>query len=280
MVDVQTALNICEETIQTHSKTFYRAFSMLPKKKRQAVWAVYSFCRRADDIVDESLSPKEELASFQKAFERFLEGEIDHNDPMWVALAYTFEEFQMDEAPFRDLLLGQEMDLEQQRYETLDELLIYSYHVASTVGLMLLPIIAPRKKKQLKEAAISLGIGMQLTNILRDIGEDAAQRDRIYLPKQIMDQFGYTEQDLQDGVVNQAFQHVWEYLAFEAEAYYEEFFDYLHEFPLYSRMPVKAAAHFYKAILDKIRENEYRVFTQRSFISKQEKALILEDITS
>ena len=129
----------------------------------------------------------------------------------------------MDEAPFRDLLQGQEMDIEQQRYETLDELLIYSYHVASTVGLMLLPIIAPRKKEQLKEAAISLGIAMQLTNILRDIGEDQAERDRIYLPKHVMDQFGYTEQELQEGIVNQAFQHVWEYIAFEAEAYYEEF---------------------------------------------------------
>ncbi|MFE0302826.1 MULTISPECIES: phytoene/squalene synthase family protein [Bacillus] len=279
MVDVQTALKICEETIQTHSKTFYRAFSMLPKKKRQAVWAVYSFCRRADDIVDESPSPKEELTSFQEAFDRFLQGEVDRDDPMWVALEYTFQQFRMDEAPFRDLLRGQEMDLEQHRYETLDELLIYSYHVASTVGLMLLPIIAPRKKEQLKEAAISLGIGMQLTNILRDIGEDKAERNRIYLPKQVMDQFGYTEQELQEGIVNQAFQHVWEYIAFEAEAYYEEFFDHLHEFPLYSRIPVKAAAHFYKAILDKTRENEYRVFTERSYISTQEKALILEDIT-
>ncbi|KLV24285.1 squalene/phytoene synthase family protein [Bacillus altitudinis] len=279
MVDVQTALKICEETIQTHSKTFYRAFSMLPKKKRQAVWAVYSFCRRADDIVDESPSPKEELASFQEAFERFLQGEVDRDDPMWVALEYTFQQFRMDESPFRDLLRGQEMDLEQHRYETLDELLIYSYHVASTVGLMLLPIIAPRKKEQLKEAAISLGIGMQLTNILRDIGEDKAERNRIYLPKQVMDQFGYKEQELQEGIVNQAFQHVWEYIAFEAEAYYEEFFDHLHEFPLYSRIPVKAAAHFYKAILDKTRENEYRVFTKRSYISTQEKALILEDIT-
>lgn len=279
MVDVQTALKICEETIQTHSKTFYRAFSMLPKKKRQAVWAVYSFCRRADDIVDESPSPKEELTSFQEAFDRFLQGEVDRDDPMWVALEYTFQQFRMDESPFRDLLRGQEMDLEQHRYETLDELLIYSYHVASTVGLMLLPIIAPRKKEQLKEAAISLGIGMQLTNILRDIGEDKAERNRIYLPKQVMDQFGYTEQELQEGIVNQAFQHVWEYIAFEAEAYYEEFFDHLHEFPLYSRIPVKAAAHFYKAILDKTRENEYRVFTKRSYISTQEKALILEDIT-
>ncbi|BDC54335.1 squalene/phytoene synthase family protein [Bacillus altitudinis] len=279
MVDVQTALKICEETIQTHSKTFYRAFSMLPKKKRQAVWAVYSFCRRADDIVDESPSPKEELTSFQEAFDRFLQGKVDRDDPMWVALEYTFQQFRMDEAPFRDLLRGQEMDLEQHRYETLDELLIYSYHVASTVGLMLLPIIAPRKKEQLKEAAISLGIGMQLTNILRDIGEDKAERNRIYLPKQVMDQFGYTEQELQEGIVNQAFQHVWEYIAFEAEAYYEEFFDHLHEFPLYSRIPVKAAAHFYKAILDKTRENEYRVFTKRSYISTQEKALILEDIT-
>lgn len=279
MVDVQTALKICEETIQTHSKTFYRAFSMLPKKKRQAVWAVYSFCRRADDIVDESPSPKEELASFQEAFNRFLQGEVDRDDPMWVALEYTFQQFRMDESPFRDLLRGQEMDLEQHRYETLDELLIYSYHVASTVGLMLLPIIAPRKKEQLKEAAISLGIGMQLTNILRDIGEDKAERNRIYLPKQVMDQFGYKEQELQEGIVNQAFQHVWEYIAFEAEAYYEEFFDHLHEFPLYSRIPVKAAAHFYKAILDKTRENEYRVFTKRSYISTQEKALILEDIT-
>ncbi|MGE6630926.1 phytoene/squalene synthase family protein [Bacillus sp. NPDC077027] len=278
MIDVQTAFIACEDIIKDHSKTFYRAFFMLPKKKRQAVWAVYSFCRRADDIVDEIATSKEELASLSDAFERFLKGEVDCHDPMWVALEHTFQEFKMNETPFREFLKGQEMDLEHKRYETLDELLMYSYHVASTVGLMLLPIIAPRKIERLREATMSLGIAIQLTNILRDVGEDAAKRGRIYLPKQVLNQFGYTEQDLYEAKINQAFIHVWEYMAFEAEAYYEEFFDHVHEFPLYSRTSVKAVAHFYKAILDKVRTNGYDVFKERQLITKKEEALILEEM--
>lgn len=268
----------CENIIKHHSNTFYTAFRTLPKQKRNAVWAVYTLCRTVDNIVDEGMSPKEELSNFEKEWNEFLSGKFDLNHFMWVALYDTFQQFPMDAEPINELLQGQKMDLEKSRHDSLEEVLYYSYLVAGTVGVMLLPILAPRKKKVLHNSAVSLGLAMQLTNILRDIGEDYEFRNRIYLPRETMAQFDYSEELIGKKEVNQAFISVWEYLAFEAEAYYEEAFDSIDEYPLYSRNSVKAAAYFYKAILNKIRMNHYQVFTRRHFITSDEKQSILAEL--
>ncbi|MGG3573360.1 phytoene/squalene synthase family protein [Bacillus gobiensis] len=278
MMTAEDAYKKCENVIKQHSNSFYTAFRKLPKQKRNAVWAIYTLCRTIDNIVDEGKSPKEELIEFEREWSLFLKGEFDSNHYMWVALHESFQQFQLDGEPINELLQGQKMDLEKSRYESLEEVLYYSYLVAGTVGVMLLPILAPRKKKSLHNSAVSLGLAMQLTNILRDIGEDYEVRNRVYLPQEAMAQFGYSDELIGKRDVNQEFISVWEYLAFEAEAYYEEAFDSINEYPLYSRNSVKAAAYFYKAILNKIRMNNYQVFNDRHSITSEEKQSILAEL--
>ena len=144
MYNVNEAYKNCEKVIAHHSKSFYKAFALLPKSERNAVWAVYTFCRTVDDLVDEGNDPKAELAQFTFEFQLFLEGKYDSKNFMWVALHDVFRRYDMDKQAFHHLIKGQEMDLTMKRYETVDQLLNYCYHVASTVGLMLLPILAPK----------------------------------------------------------------------------------------------------------------------------------------
>lgn len=253
---VEEAYTQCEEVIKENSKTFYTAFSMLPPKHRKAVWAVYAFCRQVDDIVDVGKSPREDLQRFELEFTLFKKGELVSESAMWIALCDVFKRYEMNIQAFDDMIIGQKMDLIKKEYHTLDEVETYSYHVASTVGLMLLPILAPTTHQELEEGAIALGIGMQLTNILRDIGEDW-KRERIYLPKELMNSYGYTRSMLENQQVTSEFIQVWEYMAREAEAHYKIGLQSIDKYPIASRLTVKGAAYLYQAILNKIREEDY-----------------------
>ncbi|MBM7097221.1 squalene/phytoene synthase family protein [Bacillus sp. H-16] len=275
MLSVNEAYEQCHTVIKYHSKTFSKAFGHLPLKKRNAVWAVYAFCRTADDIVDEGTRPAQELTVFKDQLHSFAEGKLPEDNYLWIALSHTFTTFDMDLQPFYDMIEGQHMDLVKKTYQSLDEVKHYSYHVASTVGLMLLPILAPEKKDRLREGAISLGIAMQLTNILRDIGEDL-ERGRIYLPEQVMSDNGYDTNMLQRGEVNQAFINAWESMASEAEHFYKKGLASLKDYPLDARLPVKAAALFYREILTSVRNNKYEVFHEKAFVSQEEKEKILD----
>lgn len=278
MLSVEEAYNHCETIIAHHSKTFYKAFSMLEEDDFKAVWAIYAFCRRADDIVDEGESPEAELTMFKQEFELFLRGEYNPENPIWTALNDVFSRYPMDEMAFRDLLKGQEMDLSINRYESLHDLLEYCYRVASTVGLMLLPILAPKKINVLREGAIALGLGMQLTNILRDIGEDL-ERNRIYLPGDIMKRNGLTEGMLLTGdSTSDAFRNTWEQLADYAEEFYQKTFQTIDEYPNHSRFAVKGAALLYREILPTIRAKQYKVFHEKHFVKEEAKMTILTSI--
>jgi len=274
MMNLKDAYTSCEKVIATHSKSFYKAFSLLPKEKRKAVWAVYTFCRTVDDIVDEGLNPKEELERLKMDFEEFLTGIYDTENPMWVALAHVFENHEMDVEAFWGLITGQEMDLTINRYRTMEELLNYSYYVASTVGLMLLPILAPGKTGILKEGAISLGYAMQITNILRDIGEDL-EMGRIYLPEEIMGKYELCEDELRSGIVTPQFIAVWEEMAKTAEFHYKKAFETIQDYPLSSRVPVKGAALVYREILVTIRSKQYNVFREKHYVPEESKQAIL-----
>ncbi|WP_201715308.1 phytoene/squalene synthase family protein [Rossellomorea arthrocnemi] len=278
MNKISEAYDHCENIIKLHSKTFYRAFSLLPKDQKKAVWAVYAFCRRVDDIVDEDTNPSEELSHFEKEFESCLDG-YDHRDaPMWVALGDVFKRFNMDVQAFRDMIKGQRMDICEREYVKMDDVLDYSYHVASSVGLMLMPILAPGKEQHLREDGIYLGYAMQLTNILRDIGEDL-ERGRLYIPQDLLVKYEYTITDLREHRMNDAFQSIWEEMAGHAEYYYDKAFRTMNLYPMYSRTPVKSAALLYRAILDEVRNNHYNVFSKKHFISKDVKEKIITSIS-
>ncbi|MFC7784744.1 phytoene/squalene synthase family protein [Rossellomorea sp. GCM10028870] len=278
MNKILEAYDHCENIIKLHSKTFYRAFSLLPKDQKKAVWAVYAFCRKVDDIVDEGIWPSDELLRFEKEFESFLRGYYNEEEPMWVALNDVFKHFNMDIGAFRDMMKGQRMDLNGRIYVTMDDVLDYSYHVASTVGLMLLPILAPGKEHQLREDGIYLGYAMQLTNILRDIGEDL-ERGRLYIPQDLFVKYEYTVTELMDYQNNDAFRSVWEEMARVAEDYYDRAFRTMNLYPVYSRTPVKGAALLYRAILNEVRKNHYNVFSKKHFVSKDVKEKIISTIS-
>lgn len=273
-MELNKAYRFCEEIIAANSKSFYKSFSMLPKEKRKAVWAIYAFCRTVDDIVDEGSDPAGQLSLFKQEFNDFLAGNFDAMNPMWLALSDVFNNYEMDEEAYRSMIAGQEMDLQPTHYRTVEEVLGYSYHVASSVGLMLLPVLAPGKTVILKEGAISLGYAMQITNILRDIDEDL-EMGRIYLPSELLDKHNLGLEDLRRRTVTPAFVSVWEEMAKEAEHHYQKAFETIHEYPVSSRIPVKGAGLVYREILTTIRKKEYNVFGQKHFVSDQSKQQIL-----
>lgn len=169
----------CEKIIKRHSKSFYYAFSNLPKDKARAVYAIYAFCRTADDSVDENKTSGLQLIALDRLTDElshFAKGqEVDH--PLWRALRDVFNRFDMDIQPFYEQLTGQRMDIHFISPSNLSTLETYSKYVAGSVGKMLLPIIASNAKTDLNRVAEDLGIAMQLTNILRDVGED--YRDKV-----------------------------------------------------------------------------------------------------
>ncbi|QHJ70251.1 phytoene/squalene synthase family protein [Planococcus halotolerans] len=273
-MEINQAYRFCEEVIAANSKSFYKSFSMLPKEKRKAVWAIYAFCRTVDDIVDEGADPVRELSLFKQEFNDFLAGNFDAENPMWLALSDVFRNYDMDDEAYASMIAGQEMDLLMKYYRTVDDVLDYSYHVASSVGLMLLPVLAPGKTAILKEGAIALGYAMQITNILRDIDEDLGL-GRVYLPAELMKKYNLNEEDLRRKTVTPAFVSVWEEMAKEAEYYYQKAFETINEYPVSSRIPVKGAGLVYREILTTIRKKDYNVFGQKHFVPDQSKQQIL-----
>lgn len=261
----------CENIIKKHSKSFYYAFSKLPVEKAHAVYAIYAFCRMADECADGNHSSKKKV-QLLKQLKKELDLFNDHEEldkPLWRALRHVFNTFEMDIGPFYDQLTGQSMDLTFTTPNTMKELERYSYYVAGSVGLMLLPVIASESSADLQSSAISLGVAMQLTNILRDIGEDYHEKHRIYLPKDELNLFQYSQSDLHKGKINEEFINLWEKLAARAESLYSEFLLNIELFDADSRIPVYLSAHIYKGILDAVRNNGYQCLTKRNFVTKE-----------
>lgn len=277
---IDQAYAYCEEIIKEQSKSFYFAFSKLPKDKAEAVYAIYAFCRLADDSIDEAETKEQQaeaLAMLTSELNRFEQGrEPDH--PIWHALRDVFSRFDMTIQPFYDQLKGQAMDYHFEQPSTLEEVETYSYYVAGSVGLMLLPIIATENHQELKEQAIALGVAMQLTNILRDVGEDYREIHRIYLPSDLMKKLNYTEQNLSDGVINESFISIWETLALRAEQLYLNFTKSLDLFDKDSQYPVALSSKVYGGILEAVRQNNYDCFSKRNKTSMIMKMRMLREV--
>lgn len=261
----------CEAIIKKHSKSFYYAFSRLPVEKANAVYAIYAFCRIADDSVDENSFLRDKVLALKE-----LKNELDlfarNNDvdhPLWRALRDVFNTFDMDIQVFYDQLIGQEMDIEFTQPKSLEELEQYSYYVAGSVGLMLLPIIASENHFELKSAAVDLGVAMQITNILRDVGEDYYEKGRIYLPEVELSTYKYTSECLDEGVINESFIQLWEKLAVRAEILYHGFSEFTSMFDADSQIPVSLSAMVYRGILDAVRENDYDCLSQRNYVDEE-----------
>ncbi len=281
------AYESCRQITAKYSKTFYIGTLLMPEEKRRAIWAIYVWCRRTDELVDGPQSPfttPETLECWEAQLESVFAGHpIDDLD---VALVDTLEHFPMDIQPFRDMIAGQQMDLHRSRYETFEDLHLYCYRVAGTVGLMSSAVLgvdetsasAPWNKLEEPynptEEAIALGIANQLTNILRDVGEDA-RRGRIYIPLDDLERFNYSEKDLFNGVVDERWRALMRFEIQRARQFYHQAERGIRALSRDSRWPVWAALMLYQGILDVIERNQYDVFSQRAFVPKPQKLLML-----
>lgn len=267
---------ICEQTIRNHSKSFYKAFSKLPKQKALSIFAIYSFCREADDSIDVH-NDLERLNKLKHELDDFLAGEIPDRY-FWRALVPVFETYKMDDQPFYDMLAGQEKDWHFHQPDTQAQLEEYSYFVASSVGLMLLPILSD-KAENIKIQAIQLGQAMQITNILRDIGEDL-KNQRVYLPKEVMRTFNVSMDMLKKETINDSFIELWEYEANRAEQLYEQSTTMLSAIDEDCREALLLAMYFYKGILDAVRQNGYQCYNKRNFVNKKQQFELYQKVKS
>jgi len=284
---VESAYEFCREITAEHSKTFYLGTLLMPKEKRKAIWAIYVWCRRTDQLVDgpdAELTTLETLNEWEEQLESIFTGyPVEKPD---VALVDSLQRFPLDIQPFRDMIDGQRMDLKRNRYETFDDLYLYCYRVAGTVGLMSNAVLGiesmsgttPWKNHEMPdvptEEAIALGIANQLTNILRDVGEDA-ERGRIYLPLEDLEYFNYREEDLFNGVINENWRCLMQFQIKRARGFYTKADQGTRSLSRDSRWPVWTALMLYQGILDVIERNQYDVFNQRAYIPKAQKFLYL-----
>lgn len=268
----------CELVIRRHSKTFHKAFSrIVDRGKRSAIYAVYAFCRYADDLADEG-GDAAALSRLERDLVSLRDGRTP-DDFRFRALRRAADRYYpggYDFRPFFEMIEGQRRELAHGPYETVDELLGYCYLVAGTVGVMLAPILADGHDEHHERFGIRLGEAMQLTNILRDIGEDA-RNGRIYLPRDLMRAHGYREEDLRNGTINDAFIALFEDIAGRAEQAFDEALRDTEIFPVDTRLSVAAALVLYRGILDACRKNGYDVFTKKNFVPTAEKLRLIRE---
>ncbi|MGG4481527.1 phytoene/squalene synthase family protein [Paenibacillus xylanilyticus] len=265
-------LNRCEELMQKGSSSFYQAFRGLPSPRREAVYVIYAFCRIIDDSVDE---PEKSMYTIHEIRDHFEYLEKAEGHFIWPALRWLFSNFpHLDKGPFFRQMDGQMTDLEVTHYATMKELEHYCYLVAGTVGEMLLPVLRDDNGAEVAVNGIALGKGMQIVNIIRDVGEDRA-RARRYVPLEIMEKHGYSEQDWADGIVDERFVAIIQELKASALEWFRLGMDRLETYPTESAFAIELAAAFYSTILHAVERNDYDVYNKRAFVTDELKLEML-----
>ena len=269
--ELVAAYDHCQALTKREAKNFYYGFMLLPARQRRAIYAAYAFARECDDIVDAGL-PSEEaslrLAAYRESLDRCLEGHPQ--GPVLVALRDAIERYRIPHEYFYRLIEGVETDLTVGRYANFEELKRYCYLVASVVGLISISIFGYRGGEQARRHAADLGIALQLTNILRDVQEDL-QRDRIYLPLDELARFGYAEDDLREGVANDAFRRLMALQTERARHYFESGRRLLPYLSRRARACVGVMAGIYSTILDDIQREPETVLRRRVSLSAGQK---------
>jgi len=270
---LELAYEECRSITRRSAKNFYYAFLTLPSAQRKAIYVAYAFCRHCDDSVDQVATTEEKLSALA-ALQTDLDGAYNgHPDtPVYIALADIAATYDMPHEYFQEVIPGVESDLVKNRYENFEELQRYCYQVASVVGLICLQIFG-YKDPLAKEHAIDLGLAMQLTNIARDVQEDL-EYGRIYLPQDELAQFGYTEDDLRAGVVNEAFVELMRFQTQRARSYFRSGFKLLPYLSFRSRACPAVLGQLYRKVLEHIEEADYDVLSQRISLSTREKVRV------
>lgn len=285
---LEEAYEACRRETAEWAKTFYLGTLLMPPAKRRAIWAIYVWCRRTDELMDSPQAqrlPEAELADRLDRWEartRALFGGTV-NDGLDRVMVDTLERYPQPLQPYLDMIEGQRMDLYRHRYASFEELRLYCYRVAGSVGLMTQEVMgldtayttAPwSSRPDTSEAAVALGIANQLTNILRDVGEDRS-RGRIYLPLDEMERFGYSEAELMAGTLNPSWRELMAFQLQRARQWFSRSEEGVRWLAPDARWPVWASLRLYRGILDVIERHDYDVFNRRAYVPKTGKLLDL-----
>jgi phytoene synthase len=276
--DIQTSFQACLSLTRHAGSNFSAAFRLLPQAKRQAMHALYAFMRHSDDLADDpppGHSPREVLRQWREAFETSLDGHgtLGEVDPqgraILPAVVQTVHEFHIPPESLIAVLDGVEMDLEPRVYSRFDELAVYCERVASAVGLACIYVWGFLGKDALGPSR-SAGLALQLTNILRDLREDA-RRGRVYLPLEDINACGYSVDELQKGVVNRPFLRLMEMEIERAEQFYREAAELARSLHTDGRRIYGLMMQTYHDLLDAIRRSPADVFSRRIRVSRWRK---------
>lgn len=270
------AYDVCEQITRQHSKTFFIASGLLPYEKRRAARALYAFCRITDDIVDQASQSSDRLGILKNWQQRISSDTPPASDSVCLAWADTRARFHIPHGYAHQLIEGVARDIFKTRYASFDELAEYSYGVASTVGLMAMHIIGFDGPDAIPYA-VRLGVALQVTNILRDVGEDY-RNGRIYLPQDELTQAGLGEDDIRSGIVTPRWRDFMKFQIHRNRSLYAESIAGVAKLHPNGRFAITAAARLYEAILDDIEAADYDVFSRRAHVSAIRKARRLPGI--
>jgi phytoene synthase len=271
--NLATSYRYCEDVARREAGNFYPAFCVLPRPQRRSMCALYAFMRVADDLSDEP-APTEvkrrQLADWRHGLTSALAGHYLH--PAHAALHDSVERYGVPSAYLEAVLDGVEMDLEPTAYATFADLRLYCYRVASAVGLACIHVWG-FEGDQARRYAEDAGLAFQLTNILRDLGEDAA-RGRVYLPQEDLERFGYDAARLERGERDRAFEDLMRFEVERTRQLYAASWPLVECLAPSGRAVFQLMARTYRGLLDEIERRNYDVFTRRIRLSRWRKLLL------
>jgi len=252
----------CQNKAAASGSSFYYSFLFLPAEQRRAIMALYAFCREVDDVVDECSDrdvARRKLDWWREEIAACFSGQPKH--PVTVALASALQSYNLPAEYFQEIIDGMNMDLEQQRYESFSELALYCHRVAGVVGLLSAEIFGYQQRTTLKYAE-SLGTAFQLTNIIRDVREDAG-RGRIYLPLDELLEYRINPHDLLNGEINDALPPLLRFQAERANSYYQRALGQLPDQDRYAQRSGLIMTAIYQTLLSEIQADGYQVMQHR-----------------
>lgn len=264
----------CQTLARREAANFYHAFRLLPRPQRKAMCALYAFLRVTDDLADQPGTREAKaaaLAGWRKHLDRLLEGQTEHE--LDAAFCDTVRTYRIPNEYLHAVINGVEMDLDISHYATFEELRKYCYHVASVVGLSCIHIWGFHGEKAIALAE-QAGIALQLTNILRDLREDAA-RGRVYLPREDLDRFGYSETDLKRGERGERFEALMRFEVERARQFYDSSSALERHLEPAGRAVFQVMTRTYRRLLDAIEAQGYDVFSRRVTVPRWRKIALL-----
>jgi 15-cis-phytoene synthase len=275
-LSLAASYELCRKVQKSHSRTYYFSTRLFPVEVRPRVHALYAFMRYADEIVDtpHDLPPAVQLSvleEFEAETMAAVSGESVPN-PVLRAFADTVRSCGIEPETIIAFMESMKMDTRIFRYQTFSDLEVYTYGSAAVVGLMICRVVGVAEGKADPHAE-ALGVAMQLSNFLRDVGEDW-RRGRVYMPLEDLAQFGYTERDLASGVVDERFVALMRFEIERTRCLYEVADEGMGYIPRGRRFPVIVARELYAAILDRIEAQRYDVFSRRAQVSRPSKLLV------